>query len=172
MFSINNLILRSQSLVLEKASQMIYSYCPTHCECSVILKKYKTLAEWFIKSLILDFITITYVRPKWFIDCYYDFLRIVVAWSFLRRPTALFITCCWVYQSAIKIDNWVSRNSFFPSEYFFLILFDEIWIQPHFPLKSPFTIFLYIMIKINCWNITIMNERKQRCAISSNVLLF
>ena len=61
-------------------------------------------------------------------------------------------------------SRWI--DSFFPAEYCFLRLFGGIWVKLHFPLKSSFTNFLYIMIKIICWSINVMNYRKQRCVIS------
>ena len=55
----------------------------------------------------------------------------------------IFMSCCWYYRSLIKKDNWEKKNSFFPVKYYFLSLFGGIFVKIQFPLKSPFTTFLY-----------------------------
>ena len=53
-----------------------------------------------------------------------------------------------------------------PAKYNFLSLFINIWIETHFPLKSPIADFSKIIIQFPSGYVHIMDDRKQRCIVS------
>ena len=70
-FSNSILSLGFSDLLPEKGSQMMFPNCSNYCNCSAILKRYKTVAEQFVKGSIVGYTTIIWLWPdKWFIDCH------------------------------------------------------------------------------------------------------
>ena len=57
--------------------------------------------------------------------------------------------------------RWMNITFCLPTKYNFLSLFINIWIETHFPLKTPIADFSKIIIQFPCGYVHIMGNRKQ-----------
>ena len=91
-----------------------------------------------------------------------------IAQIWIKHRLKICVQLCWFNWFIITLCNWMQSGSFLPAKSNFLSFLTRVWVKVYFPLKSPVTYFLSVLINIARWSINIMNYQKQRNVISKH----